>query len=148
MALLARSLLLLAILMLPANPAAATATFTCGIEDRNLTLTLTGNIGHGDGAAIQIVEGTIKLKAVSGQYGAIEFILEPSHLAQHWAFEKELSIGLQTDEKSGVSVFLAIITRRTNSDVSDRYAGRYVLKVNGPKGTRELKGRIKSCDAG
>jgi hypothetical protein len=47
-------------------------------------------------------------------------------------------------------VYLAILAERSgrSSDDLERYRGNYVLKVTGPKGLTELKGRLKDCDAG
>ena len=64
-----------------AAPAGATATLTCNAEDRNLRFDLIGNIGSGDGASVQAIEGTIKLRAVRGKFDAIEFKVGPGHIA-------------------------------------------------------------------
>ena len=47
-------------------------------------------------------------------------------------------------------MFLAIIAEQIKSADGDldRYRGNYVLKVRGPKGESEFKGKLKGCDAG
>ena len=132
-----------------AVPAGATASLTCEAKDRNLSFDLLGNIGSGDGGAIQLIEGKITLKPVRGKLDAREFKVAPEHISGQWSFEKELRIGISPESVNDVSVFLAIIARanRSNSGLS-RYRGEYVLKVQGPKGESVLKGRLKDCTAG
>lgn len=130
-------------------PAHATATLTCSAEDRHVGFELFGNIGSGDGAAVQITEGSIKLKPVRGKFEATEFKVDPSHIAGNWSFGRELRIGIAPDKVGEVTVYLAILAERSgrSSDDLERYRGNYVLKVTGPKGLTELKGRLKDCDA-
>ena len=131
-------------------PAGATASLTCEADDRNLSFDLLGNIGSGDGGAIQLIGGEIKLKSVRGKFDAREFKVAPEHLSGQWSFGKELRIGISPESVDEVSVFLAIIATRTNSAGSDlgRYRGEYVLKVQGPKGESIVRGRLKDCSAG
>jgi len=58
-------------------PAGATASLTCAADDRNLSFDLLGNIGSGDGGAIQLIEGEIKLKSVRGKFDARQFKVAP-----------------------------------------------------------------------
>ena len=132
-----------------AGPAAATASLTCEAKDRNLSFDLLGNIGSGDGGAIQLIGGEIKLKSVRGKFDAREFRISPKHLSGQWSFGKELRIGVSPESVDEVSVFLAIIARANSGDSGlGRYRGEYVLKVQGPKGESVLKGRLKDCTAG
>ncbi len=143
------SLLAPLLLALASVPAGATATLTCEADDRNLAFNLIGNIGQSAAAVLQVTGGSIKLKAVRGKNDEIEFDLQATHLVQQWVFEKELRIGILTAENKDISLYLAIVAQRIKSgDEGDRYKGRYVLKVQGPKGTSELKGLIKGCEAG
>ena len=75
-------------------PAGATASLTCAADDRNLSFDLLGNIGSGDGGAIQLIEGEIKLKSVRGKFDARQFKVAPEHISGKWSFEKELRIGI------------------------------------------------------
>jgi hypothetical protein len=132
-----------------AVPAGATASLTCEADDRNLSFNLLGNIGSGDGGAIQLIGGEIKLKSVRGKFDAREFKIAPKHLSGQWSFGKELRIGVSPESVDEVSVFLAIIARANSGDSGlGRYRGEYVLKVQGPKGESVLKGRLKDCTAG
>ena len=133
-----------------AGPAGATASLTCDASDRNVSFDLLGNMGSGDGGSIQLIGGTIKLKAIRGRFEATEFKIKSAHIAGQWSFGKELRIGIASDDVDGISVFLAIIAERAKSvgGDMDRYRGGYVLKVRGPKGESELKGKLKGCEAG
>ena len=133
-----------------AVPAGATASLTCEADDRNLSFNLLGNIGSGDGGAIQLIGGEIKLKSVRGKFDARQFKVAPEHMSGQWSFGKELRIGISLGIVEEVSVFLAIIAvRAKNSDSDlDRYRGEYVLKVQGPKGESVLRGRLKDCSSG
>ena len=133
-----------------AVPAGATASLTCQPTTPILSFDLLGNIGSGDGGAIQLIEGEIKLKSIRGKFKAREFKVTPEHISGKWSFGKELRIGIFPESVDEVSVFLAIIAMRAKSGESDlgRYRGEYVLKVQGPKGESVLRGRLKDCSAG
>jgi hypothetical protein len=138
-----------ALLVFAAGPAHATASFDCSIDDRNVTVELHGNIGSGDGAMLQLTQGSIKLKAVRGKFDATEFNVEKGHLVQQWTYEKDMRIGFMTDDVKDVSVYLIIIAQegKPKDDIT-QYKGRYILKVQSPKGATQLKGTLKSCEAG
>ena len=130
-------------------PAGATASLTCAADDRNLSFDLLGNIGSGDGGAIQLIEGEIKLKSVRGKFDARQFKVAPEHISGKWSFGKELRIGIAPESVDDVAVFLAIIASANSGDSGlSRYRGEYVLKVQGPKGESVLRGRLKDCTAG
>jgi hypothetical protein len=141
---------ILPMLFLGTVPGGATAALTCDAKDRNLSFELLGNLGSGDGGSIQLIGGTIKLKAVRGTFDATEFNIGPGHISGHWSFGKELRIGIAPDAVGDVSVFLAIIAEEAKSADGDmdRYRGSYVLKVRVPKGEHLIKGKLKGCDAG
>lgn len=131
------------------GPAGATATLTCEAADRNVEFSLQDNVGRGAGAVVQITSGDVKVKAVRGKTDEATFTVKSAHLIQQWLFDKELRLGVQTAEKNDATVYLAIIARQVKgNDEGDRYRVRYVLKLQGPKGTLELRGRIKDCEAG
>lgn len=136
-------------LALTAVPAGATGSLTCAAGDRNLSFDLMGNLGSGDGGAIQLIEGKITLKPVRGKFNGREFKVAPENISGQWSFEKELRIGISPESVDDVAVFLAIIARANRSDGGlSRYRGKYVLKVQGPKGESVLRGRLKDCSAG
>ena len=134
----------LAAALAAAVPAKATASLSCEANDRNLSFDLLGNIGSGDGASIQLIEGKIKLKSVPGKFAAREFRIVPKHVAGQWSFGKELRIGISPESVDEVSVFLAVIASENGGDSDlSRYRGEYVLKVQGPKGESVLRGKVE-----
>ena len=133
-----------------AAPAGATASLTCNASDRNLSFELLGNMGSGNAGSIQLIGGTITLKAIRGKFDKVEFKVERAHLFGQWNFGKELRIGIEPESVGDVSIYLAIIaelTKNADGDM-DRYRSRYVAKIRGPKGETELTGKIKGCEAG
>jgi hypothetical protein len=141
--------LALPLLALAAGPALATASFDCAIDDKNATIELFGNLGSGDGAALQLSQGSIRIKAMRGKFDAVEFNVEKGTLARQWTYDKELRIGFATDEVTDVSAYLVIVAQQIKrKDDLTQWRGRYILKVQGPKGATELKGALKSCQAG
>ncbi len=136
--------------MLFAAPAGATASLTCDASDGNLSFELLGNMGSGNAGSIQLIGGTITLKAIRGKFDKVEFKIVSAHLSGQWNFGKELRIGIDPEDVGDVSITLAIIaelTKNAGAD-TDRYRGRYIAKVRGPKSETELTGKIKGCDAG
>jgi hypothetical protein len=111
---------------------------------------LLGNIGSGDGCAIQLIGGEIKIKSVRGKFDAREFKVGAEDISGQWSFGRELRIGIAPASVDEVSAFLAIIAMRakTGDRDLDRYRGEYVLKVKRPKGESVLRGRLKHCSAG
>ena len=71
----------LPLLLWASAPAWATASLTCGANDRNLSLELFGNLGRGDGGSIQLIGGTLTLKAARGKFDATEFKIGSDHIA-------------------------------------------------------------------
>jgi hypothetical protein len=141
--------LALGLLALASNPAAATASLTCTIDDRNLSLELLGNMGRGHGAVIQLIEGEIKLRGVRGKFDAAAFKIEPASLSGQWSFGRELRIGIMPKDADKVSIFLAIIAERTKAGEDlDRYRGSYAAQVSYPGGEMQLRGKLKDCSAG
>jgi len=130
--------------------AGATASLTCSAADRNLSFELLGNLGSGNAGSVQLIGGTITLKAIRGKFGALEFKIEAGHLSGQWNFGKELRVGIEPANAGDVSIYLAIIAERAKRPGADldHYRGRYVAKIHGPKGKTELTGAIKGCEAG
>jgi hypothetical protein len=127
----------------------ATASLECTIKDRGVEVELMGNVGSGDGAAIQIPHGSIKISAIPGKYPAMEFEIEAGQVVQQWTFGNELRMALRPEDKNDISVYLVIMAQiASGKHEITQYRGRYVLRVQGPKGEAEFKGPIKSCSAG
>lgn len=130
--------------------AGATASLTCSAADRNLSFEMLGNLGSGNAGSVQLIGGTVAIKAIRGKFDAREFKIEAGHLSGQWNFGNELRIGIEPESVGDVSITLAIIAERAKRPGADleHYRGRYVAKIHGPKGETELTGKIKGCEAG
>ncbi len=126
-------------------PAAASATVTCGIDDKFIAFEMQATSGR-SGPITYVQGGTIRLKPASGHsIPAISF--DYSHIMQQWLLGQDLRLQIEvTDERQKQTIGLVILARR-NRD-SDTYRGGYVLTVFGAGKTAEFKGRIKDCVAG
>lgn len=132
----------LAIMAALASPAAATATLTCDIKDANVTFELVATTGRGDGTIVGIVGGSLKMKGAKA-----ELPVTFEHLAQQWSFEKDRRIGIRIDQEGDAPNYhLAILARSVGDE--GKYAGRYVLKVEGGGTTKTFKGKVTNCEEG
>jgi len=132
----------LAIIAALASPAAATATLTCDIKDANVTFDLLATTGRGDGTIVGIVGGSLKLKGAKEEV-PVTF----EHLAQQWSYEKDRRIGFRIDQEGDAPNFHLVIIARSVGD-EGKYAGRYVLKVEGGGTTKTFKGKETNCQEG
>lgn len=132
----------LAIMAALASPAAATATLTCDIKDANVTFDLMATTGRGDGTIVGIVGGSLKMKGAKAE---VPDTFE--HLAQQWSYEKDRRIGFRIEQEGDAPNFHLVIIARGVGD-EGKYAGRYVLKVEGGGTTKTFKGKVTNCEEG
>jgi polyisoprenoid-binding protein YceI len=132
----------LAIMAALASPAAATATLTCDIKDANVTFDLMATTGRGDGTIVGIVGGSLKMKGAKDEV-PVTF----QHLAQQWSYEKDRRIGFRIEQEGDAPNFHLVIIARGVGD-EGKYAGRYVLKVEGGGTTKTFKGKVTNCEEG
>ncbi|MDB5599740.1 MAG: hypothetical protein JWN71_1784 [Xanthobacteraceae bacterium] len=132
----------LAIMATLASPAAATATLTCDIKDANVTFELVATTARGDGTIVGVVGGSLKLKGDTK-----ELSVTREHIIQQWSFEKDRRIGIRIEQEGDAPNFhLAILARAVGDE--GKYAGRYVLKVEGRGTTKTFKGKVTNCEEG
>lgn len=132
----------LAVLAALASPAAASATLTCDIKDANVTFELVATTGRGDGTIVGVVGGSLKLKGAKA-----ELPVTFEHIAQQWNFEKELRVGIRIEQEGDAPNYqLAILARGFGDE--GKFAGRYVLKVEGDGKTKTFKGKVTNCQEG
>jgi hypothetical protein len=130
-----------------ASPASATASFTCAIDDANIAFDMLANIGSGDVGAMQLTQGSLKIKSpkigsVTGKAG-VEVEVKGENLVQTWIYGKELRLGFSLEEAfPDVSASLVIVGSRLRESV---YGGRYELKVARDGKTQTFAGKIKDC---
>jgi hypothetical protein len=132
----------LAIMAALAGPASATATLTCDIKDANVTFELVATTGRGDGTIVGVVGGSLKVKGAKA-----ELPVTQEHIAQQWSYEKDRRIGIRIDQEGdSPNYHLAILARSVGDE--GKYAGRYVLKVEGGGTTKTFKGKVTNCEEG
>ncbi len=68
-----------------------------------------------------------------------------SHIVQQWIVGEDMRLQIEIGGDRQ-TVNLTILARL--DDARDKYFGRYVLTLSRPGATKELKGRIKECEAG
>jgi hypothetical protein len=132
----------LAVMTALASPASATATLTCDIKDANVTFELVATTGRGDGTIVGIVGGSLKTKDAKA-----ELPVTFEHLAQQWSFEKDRRIGIRIEQEGDAPNYhLAILAKSVGDE--GKYAGRYVLTVEGGGKTKTFKGKVTNCEEG
>jgi hypothetical protein len=132
----------LAVMAALASPVSATATLTCDIKDANVTFDFVATTGRDDGTIVGVVGGSLKMKGAKAEV-PVTF----EHLAQQWSYEKDRRIGLRIEQEGDAPSFhLVILARGVGNE--GKYAGRYVLKVQGGGTTKTFKGKVTNCEEG
>jgi len=126
-------------------PALASANVSCQINDANLAFELEAIAGR-SGPIVQVQVGTIAIKPSTAR-AATQLTFDRTHIVQQWDLDDDMRLQIEVgDEKSKATVNLVIFARLNKA--TDKYSGRYVLKIARAGKTQELKGRIKECEAG
>jgi hypothetical protein len=134
-------LALLAILPAVPNPASATGTLYCIIDDRNLSFDLSGNTSIDDGTIVEVHHAALKLKPVRLVKTAAEFAVRKDDIFHQWDFDNELRFAVRlNDPGQARSIVLAIVT--VHDERLEKYVGHYVLKLAGAGTTKSVKGRV------
>lgn len=128
-------------------PAWASANVSCLIDDAVIRFELEAIAGR-TGPITQVQVGKILIKPVAAvKLATPQLKFDHTHIIQQWSLGDEMRLQIEVaDEKSRQNVNLVIFARLDKS--KDKYSGRYVLKVTRAGETKELKGRIKECEAG
>jgi len=143
----ARYLLGIIFLMLISAPAFASANVTCQIDDKYIEFELEAIAGRA-GPIVQVQVGSIVIKPGAGvSLSSPKITFDRSHIVQQWDLAGDLRLQIETeDDVAKENVNLVIFA--TLNPKTDKYSGRYVLKISSAGKTKELKGRIKECEAG
>ncbi|WP_333823141.1 hypothetical protein [Pinisolibacter sp.] len=123
---------------LAAQPARATATLTCDIEDPVVTFHVMATVGH-EATSVSGTRGELRLRRAGRT-----IVLEADHLVATWIEGDELRLRFHVfAEGDGYDTDLVIVTRRrTETD----YAGRYRLRT-GEKRDHARRGKV-ACALG
>jgi hypothetical protein len=128
-------------------PAAASATVTCDIDDKFVTFEMQAIAGR-SGPIMQVQVGHIAIKpAAKVNLVLPQLSFDHAHIVQQWSLDGDMRLQIEignVEAKQNVNlVILARLDAKT-----EKYNGRYLLKILRDGKTIELNGRIKNCEAG
>lgn len=126
--------------------ALASANVDCSIEDRFIKFELEAIAGR-SGPINQVNVGTIEIRPAAMTLTAPNITFDRTHIVQQWTLGDELRLQVEADDEAAKQNVNLVIVARLNTK-TDKYSGRYVLRVSRDGKTKELKGRIKECVAG
>jgi hypothetical protein len=126
--------------------ALASANVDCSIDDANLTFEMEAIAGRG-GPINQVHVGTIEIKPAAMTLALPHITFDRTHIVQQWDFGDDLRLQIESRDETAKQNVNLVIMARLNSK-TDKYSGRYVLRVSRDGKTKELKGRIKECMVG
>jgi hypothetical protein len=128
-------------------PALATANVSCLIDDAFLKFEMEAIAGR-TGPITQVQVGQIQIKpAAAVKLVSPQITFDRTHIIQQWDLDDEMRLQIEVgDDAAKENVNLVILARLDKTQ--DKYSGRYVLKISRAGETKELKGRIKGCEAG
>ena len=128
-------------------PAAASATVTCDIDDKFVTFAMQAIAGR-SGPITYVQGGTIEIKpAANVKLVSPQLSFDHTHIVQQWSLDSDMRLQIEIgDAAAKQNVNLVILARL--DEKTEKYRGRYILKLTRAGETKELKGRIKECEAG
>jgi len=127
-------------------PAFASANVSCRIDDANLEFVLEA-IASRSGPITQVQIGKIEIKPTTAKLKTPSFAFDRGNIVQQWDYDGDMRLQIEVgNDASKEYVNLVIVARL--SEKTDKYSGRYVLKVTYAGGVENFKGRIKECVAG
>ena len=143
----ARFLLGIIFLMSISVPAFASANVTCQIDDRYIEFELEAIAGRA-GPIVQVQVGSIVIKPAAGvTLASPKITFDRTNIVQQWDLGGDLRLQIEAGDDAAKENVNLVIFATLNSK-TDKYSGRYVLKISSAGKTKELKGRIKECEAG
>ena len=86
--------------------------------------------------------GEIEIKA-----GKRKFIFDLTHIVQQWSLGGDMRLQIEVGDAAAKQNVNLVILARLDAK-TEKYYGRYLLKILRDGKTTELKGRIKECEAG
>ena len=132
--------------MMMCAPAFASANVDCSIDDRFIKFEMEAIAGR-TGPINQVNVGIMDIKPAAVALTAPHITFDRTHIVQQWILGDELQLQVETRDDAAKQDATLVIVARLNRK-TDKFAGRYVLKVSRAGETKEFKGRIKECVAG
>ena len=92
--------------------------------------------------------GQIQIKpAAAVKLASPQITFDRTHIIQQWDLDDDMRLQIEIgDDAAKENVNLVIFARLDTK--TEKYSGRYILKITRAGATKELKGRIKQCEAG
>ena len=93
-------------------------------------------------------DGTIEIKPVAAvKLTSPRITFDLTHIVQQWSLGDDMRLQIEVgDAAAKQNVNLVILARL--DEKTDKYRGRYILKITRAGVAKELSGRIKQCEAG
>ena len=132
--------------MLMTASALASANVSCRIDDAFLGFELEAIAGR-TGPITQVQIGTISIKPAAAKLTMPSLTFDRGNILQQWDYDGDMRLQIEAGNDAAKEYVNLVIVARLN-EKTDKYSGRYVLKVTYAGGGKELKGRIKECVAG
>jgi hypothetical protein len=137
----------LAAWMTMSAPALASATVTCDIDDKFVTFKMLASAGR-SGPITSVQGGEIQIKpAANVNLVSPQLTFDRTHIAQQWLFDSDMRLQIEIDDAAAKQSVNLVILARLDAK-TEKYYGRYLLKIWRDGKPTELKGRIKDCEAG
>jgi hypothetical protein len=136
----------IAALLLTTASAFASANVDCSIDDRFIKFEMEAIAGRA-GPINQVNVGTIEIKPATMTLTTPHIAFDRTHIVQQWVVGNELRLQVEAGDDAAKQNVNLVIVARLNTE-TDKYSGRYVLRVSHAGATKEIKGRIKECVAG
>jgi hypothetical protein len=127
-------------------PAAATATVTCDINDKFVTLEMQAIAGR-SGPIQQVHVGAIAIKPAAGKLASPQVTFDQTHIVQQWILGSDLRLQIEVTDAAAKETVNLIISARLDSK-RETYRGGYRLNIARGGKPAQFKGRIKECVAG
>lgn len=132
--------------LMTAAPALASANVSCLIDDSYLRFELEAIAGR-TGPITHVQDGTIEIKPAAIKLTSPRITFDRTHIVQQWSLGGDMRLQIEVgDAEAKQNVNLVILARL--NEKTDKYSGRYVLKITRAGITKQLNGRIKQCEAG
>ncbi len=124
----------------------ASANIDCSIDDAHLKFDMEA-IASRSGPIQQVYVGAIEIKPAAMMLAVPAMKFERINLLQQWIQDGDLRLHIEvSDDAAQQNVTLVILARLDRK--TEKFFGRYVLRVSRDGKTKELKGSIKECVAG
>lgn len=139
---------------LVASPAAATGSFSCSADDKNVSLEADAAFSYGLGRPFNNFRSALEVKTPGTAPDLARIELDGLALTHHWLHGKELKLHLYREREGDVHGSVELIVEARQSAAEETvYSGRYRLIVfeggaGGGKGREHTyKGKV-ACSVG